>query len=103
MYVCIVEQMFRDYFGPVYGKYGYNIGVMLSTPKSRGTVTLRSRNPRDTPLIDPNFLSNPEDVDTMVAGERVWGWWVRGGGKEMCEGMIFLNGRGTNQIENYNL
>ncbi|KAA0201289.1 hypothetical protein HAZT_HAZT002308 [Hyalella azteca] len=61
-------KMYREYFGPLNGKHGFNIGTMLSVPKSRGSVTLRSRNPRDAPLIDPNFLSHPDDVDVMMEG-----------------------------------
>ncbi|KAF2368328.1 Glucose-methanol-choline oxidoreductase C-terminal [Trinorchestia longiramus] len=60
------SKIFREYFGPLYGKAGFNIGTMISVPKSRGSVTLRSRNPRDAPLIDPNFFSDPEDVEIMT-------------------------------------
>ncbi|OXA50975.1 Oxygen-dependent choline dehydrogenase [Folsomia candida] len=37
-------------------------------PKSRGTVKLRSNNPFDAPLIDPNLFSEREDVKAMVDG-----------------------------------
>lgn len=30
--------------------------------KSRGTVTLRSSNPNDTPMIDPGYLTAPGDI-----------------------------------------
>jgi choline dehydrogenase len=35
---------------------------ILVQPKSVGTVRLRSANPLDTPLIDPQYLSDPADV-----------------------------------------
>jgi choline dehydrogenase-like flavoprotein len=35
-------------------------------PKSRGMLHLASADPREAPLIDPGFLSAPEDLDTMV-------------------------------------
>lgn len=35
-------------------------------PKSRGTVTLKSRNPKTPPLIDPNYLHSSEDVTCMI-------------------------------------
>ncbi|KAL9602213.1 MAG: hypothetical protein Q9179_002617 [Wetmoreana sp. 5 TL-2023] len=37
--------------------------------QSRGSITLRSKNPSDTPLVDPNFLH--EDFDKRVAIEAV--------------------------------
>lgn len=37
-------------------------------PKSRGTVTLQSSNPYDPPLIDPNYLDDPQDVEDLVEG-----------------------------------
>jgi choline dehydrogenase-like flavoprotein len=35
-------------------------------PKSRGMLHISSRDARDAPLIDPGFLSAPEDLETMV-------------------------------------
>jgi choline dehydrogenase len=40
-------------------------------PRSRGTVRLRSGNPDDAPLIDPNYFTDPYDRRTMVAGMRL--------------------------------
>tara|TARA_B110000211_G_scaffold153691_1_gene174513 strand:- start:268 stop:711 length:444 start_codon:yes stop_codon:yes gene_type:complete len=37
-------------------------------PKSRGTITLADSNPRSAPLIDPNYLSHPDDLAVMIAG-----------------------------------
>ncbi|UGT99195.1 GMC family oxidoreductase N-terminal domain-containing protein [Mycobacterium intracellulare] len=37
-------------------------------PESRGTVRLASTNPFTAPLIDPNYLAEPRDVATLVAG-----------------------------------
>lgn len=62
------RDFFLRYFGPIKGQQGFNIGPMLTRPKSRGTVRLKSRNPYDPPLIDPNFLSHPDDVTTFIKG-----------------------------------
>jgi len=37
-------------------------------PESRGTVRLASTDPFNAPLIDPNYLAEPQDVATLVAG-----------------------------------
>jgi choline dehydrogenase-like flavoprotein len=52
--------------------YGYGITchVAVLRPKSRGSVGLRSANPLDPPRIDPNFLAEPADVATLLAGVK---------------------------------
>ena len=39
-------------------------------PQSRGTVTLKSANPHDHPLIDPKYLSEPQDLVDIVNGVK---------------------------------
>ena len=51
--------------------HGYSCHVCLLRPKSRGTVKLRSANPEDSPLIDPNFLGEPDDLEAMVKGFKL--------------------------------
>jgi choline dehydrogenase len=52
--------------------HGY--GVCLYTnrlrPKSRGTVRLASADPDQAPLIDPNYLSDPDDLRMAIEGLR---------------------------------
>jgi choline dehydrogenase len=38
----------------------------LLKPRSRGSVSLRSADPSAQPLIDPGYLTDPRDVDTLV-------------------------------------
>lgn len=49
---------------------GYSILPTLIKPKSRGYVRLKSANPMDAPIIEPNFLSEEEDLKTLVAGTK---------------------------------
>ena len=42
--------------------------AVLSRPKSKGFIKLRSIDPKDPPIIQPNYLSVQEDIDTLVAG-----------------------------------
>lgn len=46
------------------------VGITLLNPKSRGTIRLRSSDPKDAPLIDANYFGEPEDLDTVVRGIR---------------------------------
>ncbi|KAL8748948.1 MAG: hypothetical protein Q9199_007978 [Rusavskia elegans] len=52
---------------------GYNyasLGTILAAPLSRGTVSISSANAADPPLIDPNYLSHPADVELAIASIR---------------------------------
>lgn len=51
--------------------HGYTLHVTLMRPKSRGSVTLQSANAKDAPLIDPQFLSDPRDLATLVKGTQI--------------------------------
>ena len=51
---------------------GMTPSCTLLRPQSTGEITLASDDPFDDPLIDPNYLDDPQDVETLVAGmERV--------------------------------
>ena len=45
------------------------IHIFLARPKSTGFVRLKSTNYEDDPIIDPRYLANQHDVDTIVAGK----------------------------------
>ncbi|HWV06828.1 GMC family oxidoreductase [Ralstonia sp.] len=50
--------------------HGYSCHVCVLRPKSRGEVRLASADTREAPLIDPRFLSDPDDMNGMLAGFR---------------------------------
>lgn len=50
---------------------GYSLGPCLLTPESRGTVKLQSANAKDKVLIDPRYLSEEEDVQTLLRATRI--------------------------------
>ncbi|OTA62906.1 GMC oxidoreductase [Hypoxylon sp. EC38] len=51
--------------GPVPGGF-LTLGVMLSQPLSRGSVHIASKDPLAKPIIDPNYLSNPVDIEVYA-------------------------------------
>ncbi|XP_042857444.1 oxygen-dependent choline dehydrogenase-like [Penaeus japonicus] len=59
---------FKNYYKEIFGREGFTIRPILVRPKSRGSVTLLSSDPRRPPAIDPNYLSHPDDVATLVNG-----------------------------------
>jgi choline dehydrogenase len=50
--------------------HGFALGACVLKPKSRGFVTLGSPDPTAKPLIVHNYLQDPDDVASMVAGVR---------------------------------
>lgn len=57
----------------------------LFSPRSKGTVTLKSADPSENPIIDCNYLSDPLDLLVLTEGCQL--------GNE-----IVLNGAGTKDV-----
>jgi choline dehydrogenase len=49
---------------------GFTLNACLLRPRSRGTVKLRSNDARDKPVIDNNYLAEPDDLRLEIAGLR---------------------------------
>ena len=47
---------------------GFGIMSILIRPESRGYIGLRSSKPHDPPVIQPNLLSDPRDMEVLLAG-----------------------------------
>ena len=62
---------FEDHGQEEYDGHCMVIAPVLVAPKARGQVWLRSADPADKPRIITNTLSEPEDVDSMLAGMRL--------------------------------
>ncbi len=64
---------FEEGIGDPYDNHAVVLGTILLKPESSGTVELRSADPRDKPIIDPRYLSDPGGVDraAVMAGLRI--------------------------------
>jgi choline dehydrogenase len=51
--------------------HGFAISLVGLYPKSRGRVRLASQDPRAAPQVDPQLLSHPDDVATLLRGLKV--------------------------------
>jgi len=51
--------------------HGYSLHVCLLRPASRGSVTLAGPDARTAPLIDPAFLSHPDDLECLLRGAKI--------------------------------
>ncbi len=50
--------------------HGFSLHACVLRPKSRGSVTLASNDPLAAPLIDPAFLTHPDDAATLTRAYR---------------------------------
>jgi choline dehydrogenase len=60
----------RDVLNAVANTHGVTITTVVTKPKSRGFVKLRSSDPADMPIVSPHLLKHPDDMKTMIAGQR---------------------------------
>ncbi|NOC93626.1 GMC family oxidoreductase [Ruegeria sp. HKCCD6604] len=60
--------MVDDHARKLHYGYGYSCHVCKLRPESRGTVGLNSADPTAAPAIDPAFLSDKRDLQTMIKG-----------------------------------
>jgi len=47
---------------------GFTVSVVLLHPQSRGRVLLRSSNPLDPPIVQPNYFEREEDIEALQEG-----------------------------------
>ncbi|MEY9266266.1 choline dehydrogenase-like flavoprotein [Bradyrhizobium elkanii] len=60
--------MVDDHGRKRHGGTGFSCHVCLLRPKSRGSVALAGSDPMQAPLIDPNFLGEEDDLESMGGG-----------------------------------
>ncbi len=51
--------------------HGVSLHICVLRPHSRGRVQIASTDPEDAPLIDPAFLSDERDLQTLMRGVRL--------------------------------
>ena len=62
--------MNSDTIGIIDDDYGMSITTVMTKPKSRGYVKLKSSNFKDNPEIELNLLKHEDDLRMMMAGQR---------------------------------
>ena len=53
------------------GLHGFLIHVYQLRPESRGSIELKSASPFDKPLMKPNYLSSPKDLEVTREGVKI--------------------------------
>ncbi|MFN6956472.1 MAG: GMC family oxidoreductase [Acetobacteraceae bacterium] len=60
-----------DYMKGLQDFPGFMFNYGVCRPDSRGEIALRSPDPRDKPLIRPNYLDHPNDIRVMLGAARL--------------------------------
>lgn len=68
VHVIVVPGLSLATTRPAQRKHGFSTSVYQLRPRSRGSVHASSIDPRTKPAIDPGYLSEPADLDCLVAG-----------------------------------
>ncbi|XP_054159948.1 glucose dehydrogenase [FAD, quinone]-like [Oppia nitens] len=64
----IRDDIWDVFYKPYTNKTQFSISVILLRPKSRGSLRLKSSNPSDKPLLDPNYFADSQDLYTIAEG-----------------------------------
>ncbi|XP_039754286.1 glucose dehydrogenase [FAD, quinone]-like isoform X1 [Pararge aegeria] len=67
----IADFVWDNYFSKLFEKYTTTFFPLILHPKSIGEVKIKSQDPNLPPLIDPKYLSHPEDLKTLVDGIKL--------------------------------
>jgi choline dehydrogenase len=60
------DEFYNAVYKPIEGVHCWTAVAMVSQPKSRGRIMLKSANPHEKPLIYHDFFQNPEDLETQL-------------------------------------
>lgn len=69
--IHFVAAFMRDHGRIKSDRHGYAVHVCQLRPESRGFIGLKSTDPRRAPLIEPNYLSAPNDIHVLREGVKL--------------------------------
>jgi choline dehydrogenase len=67
----LVNAPFGDHGRKVTPRHAFGLHMCALRPESRGHIALRSTNPADPPLIQPNSLASETDLRTLREGVKI--------------------------------
>ena len=67
---CVPSIYLDKDISDVKASHGITINSCVARPRSQGSIRLASADPAEQPLIDPNYLADPEDVRLSIGGVR---------------------------------
>ena len=71
-YFKFTDEIAKEYLAKNPNEEGFMTVVSTTHPKSRGIIKLRSTDPFDHPILDPQYLTDKRDIGEFIAGIRMW-------------------------------
>ncbi|XP_064459363.1 uncharacterized protein LOC135369775 [Ornithodoros turicata] len=65
------EKVYSKYYLPKKDEYAVQVSPGINGLKSRGVIKLRTTDPYDHPIIDPNYFSHPDDVLIAIEASKI--------------------------------
>lgn len=69
--LVFVRAVVDDHGRKLHWGHGYSFHITVLRPKSRGRLTLTSADPTASPAIDPAFLEDDRDMETLFKGTKM--------------------------------
>ena len=67
----IPNKFFQTVFKDVMGHEAFALMPIILQPRSRGRISLKSTNPFHWPRMQPNYLQDPYDLETLLEGVKL--------------------------------
>ena len=64
-------EIHQTVYGGMIGKEGFCVMLIQTHPRSSGYIHLKSGDPFEYPEIEPNYFSDPLDVEALIRGIRI--------------------------------
>ena len=71
-YYNFKDEVAKEFLARTPDEHGFSTAVVTTHPKSTGTLKLRSTDPFDYPILDPQYLTDKRDIPEYIAGIRIW-------------------------------
>jgi choline dehydrogenase len=68
---CLTQDFYDEVYAPISNRDVFGVFPMILRPKSRGFIRLRTKNPKDYPLLYHNYLTHPDDVKVLAEGIKI--------------------------------
>lgn len=67
------DDVWNSYFQPLVDKGEQSVTILpiLLHPESKGFIKLRDTNPHSSPVIQPNYLTEQKDIQTLITGLKI--------------------------------
>lgn len=67
----ITDEFFRTVYKGVIGHHAFGMVPIVMKPKSRGRISLKSRNPFQWPRMVANYFDVDDDLNALVEGAKM--------------------------------